>query len=560
MMVWKKCLEFLKRFYFILIPVGITVVSFLFSYPYYDIGRDDIVLSSMVNSAQTNEHSEFLVFISIYLGYFFRFLALQFPTLNVYEIVLVSAFTLAFVVFFFNTRNYGNKLLSILILSVLQILMLFGITFTIVAFLCTAAGVFLVLENVKRFDKKAIWYFLLAFLLIFIGLGYRRGSLATCVFLLFVPTLLFAFLQKRNSLVVVLAVAVLFTGTHQFLKTSQTIYNQTVMGEEYIAFNHYRGIASDGGDLYYEDHQEYFDELGITPTDVQMYRGFRFNDKTMFPLEKVKALAESMSDENKYIFHVWELLSETFEDGWFLGIFLAFGIFCAIIEKDRTKRLEILADIVVVFGAVLFLHFRKRGIGRVVNPILTIGMLLLLPRFLVSNLALSKAKAWIYVRRSIAVVLLLSGIVTPLIANRVGYFSHLEKNEAGTAKIINHVREDKEHKYVSFVSFSSMRNLHFTRQEPVAENLISSVYVGWMVYTPYWYDLLEQHGIGEYKDCLYLSLVDSRIKMLCNSAGTMECLEKAIEETYGIQVERRLGMVRDGRQIYQMWDMDWNVK
>lgn len=559
-MIWKKCWEFLKRFYFILIPVGITAISFLFSFPYYDIGRDDIVLSGMVNSAQTNAHSEFLVFISIYMGYFLRFLALKFPTLNVYEIVLVVAFTLAFVVFFFNTRKYENKILSITILSVLQIVMTFGITFTIVAFLCTAAGVLLVLENVERFNKKAILYFLLAFLLIFVGLGYRRGSLATCVFLLFVPTLFFAFLKKRNSLAVVLAVVVLFTGTHQFLKTSQNLYNQTMMGEEYMAFNRYRGIASDGGDLYYEDHQEYFDELGITPTDVRMYRGFRFNDKTMFPLEKVKALAESMSDENKYIFNVWELLSETFEDGWFLGIFLAFGIFCAIIEKDKVKRLEILGDIAVVFGAVLFLHFRKRGIGRVVNPILTIGMLLLLSRFLSTKLAASKAKAWVCVRRSIAVVLLLSGIVTPLIANRIGYFDHLEKDAVNTAKIINHVREDKEHKYVSFVSFSSMRNLHFTRQEPIAENLISGVYVGWMVYTPYWYDLLEQHGISEYKDCLYLSLVDSRIKMLCNSASTMECLEKAIEETYGIRVERRLGMVRDGRQIYQMWDMDWDEK
>ncbi len=559
-MVWDKLWQFLKRFYFILIPVGITVISFLFAFPYYDIGRDDMVLSSMVNSAQTNEHSEYLVFISIYLGYFLRFLALKFPTLNVYEIVLVVAFTLAFVVFFFNTRKYENKILSILILSVLQAFLTFGITFTIVAFICAAAGVLLVLENVERLNKKAIWYFFLAFLLIFVGLGYRRGTLATCVFLLFVPTLFFAFLHKRNSLAVVLAVVVLFTGTHQFLKTSQNFYNQTVMGEEYIAFNRYRGIASDGGDLEYEDHKEYFDELGITPTDVKMYKGFRFNDKTMFPVEKVKALAESMSNENKYIFDVWQLLCETFEDGWFLVIFLVLGIFCAIIEKDKTKRLEIIADILVVFGAVLFLHFRKRGIGRVVNPILFIGMLLLLPRFLLSNLALSKGKAWVYTRRSIAVVLLVAGLIVPLIANRIGYFDYLEDEAVETAKIVDHVRKDKEHKYVSFVSFSSMRNLHFTRQEPVAENLISSVYVGWMVYTPYWYDLLEQHGISQYKDCLYLSLIDSRIKMLCNSAGTMECLEKAIEETYGISVERRLGMVRDGRQIYQMWEMDWDVE
>ncbi len=552
-MLLNKCLQFLKRFYFILIPVGITVIAFLYFHPYYDIGKDDMVLSNMVNSAQTNEHSEYLVFISIYLGYFMRFFALQFPTLNIYEITLVSAYTVAFMAFFYNARQYKNKVLSTVVLASLQVFLLFGITFTIVAFVCCAAGVMLVLENVERFSKKAIKYFIFAFLLIFVGLGYRRGSLATCVFLLFVPTLFFAFKNKRNSLAVVLSVVVIFTGTHQLLKTSQNIYNKVVMGEEYVTFNHYRGIASDGGDLFYEDHKEFFDSQGITETDVKMYNGFRFNDKTMFPVEKVKLLAESLNTENKYLFNFQELMAKSFDND-FLRILLVAGAICLIFLKKN--RLEVLADIFFVLGAVIYLHFRKRGINRVVHPIVFIGYIMLLYRFLQNEVAISKRKIAIALRYGVAVAVLFYGFIFPLRDHRNGYYWFLSQEDEKTAKIINHVREDSEYKYVSFASFSSMRNLHFTRQEPIAENLITNVYVGWMVYTPYWYDLLELHGIEEYKDRLYLSLIDSRVKMLCNSSETMGCLEKAIEETYGIQVQRRLGMIRDGRQIYQMWELE----
>lgn len=551
-MILDKCLQFLKRFYFILIPVGITVFSFLFCHPYYDIGRDDMVLSNMVNSAQTNAHSEYLVFISIYLGYFMRAFALLFPKLNIYEITLIVAFTGAFVVFFYNTRQMDNKLLSATVLSALQISLLFGITFTIVAFICAAAGILLILENVERFNKKAIKYFIIGFVLIFVGLGYRRGSLATCVFLLFVPTLFFAGWQKRNSWAVVLAVAVLFTGTHEFLKFSQNLYNEVVMGEEYITFNHYRGIASDGGELNYEEHKDYYDANGITETDVKMYKGFRFNDKTMFPVEKVKALAESLSDENKYLYD-WKELCEEIFDSDFLKLFLSVGVLCLIFAKKN--RLEILGDIMAVLVAVGFLHFRRRGIGRVTNPIIFIGFILVFYRFLHHQIALSKGKIANILRYGVILTVFVHSIWLPMRDHRNGYYWFLEREQQKTAKIVNHVRSDKDYKYVSFATFSSMRNIYLTRQKPIADNLITNVYVGWMVYTPYWYDLLELHGIDEYKDNLYRSLIDYRIKVLCNSSSTMECLEKAIEETYGIQVQRRLGMVRDKRQIYQMWEL-----
>ncbi len=553
-MILRKCLKFLKQYYFLLVPVFITAVCILFFHPYYDIGKDDIVLSNMVNSAKTNEHSEFLVFISIYLGYFMRFFALMFPSLNIYEITMLISFTGAFVALFYNTRQYKNKLLSGLVLAALQVFLLFGITFTIVAFLCSAAGILLVLENVKRLGKRSVKYFLLAFLLIFVGLGYRRGSLATCVFLVFVPTLFFAVKYKRNSLAVALAVVVLFSGTHQLLKTSQSMYVAKLYeGTDYVAFNRYRGIASDSGDLYYRDHPLYFHVNHISEADVTMYRSFRFNDKTMFPVEKVKALAESLDPENKYQFDIGKVLAQSFEGG-FIRLFLLAGVFCFIVL--RKNRWEVLGDIACVMTAVIYLHFRKRGIGRVVNPIVFIGYLLLLFRFLGHEVSKTQTVVANSLRYGVMTSLLVFALILPLCSHVSGYYWFLEREEKSTSKIVQHIREDQEHKYVSFASLSSMRNLSLTRQEPISPNLISNVYVGWMVYTPYWYDLLEQHGIAEYKDCLYLSLLDPRIKILCTSPGTVDNLDAALEDNYGITVRSHLGMIRNGRQIYTMWQED----
>ena len=324
-------------------------------------------------------------------------------------------------------------------------------------------------------------------------------------------------------------------------------------GTDYVSFNRYRGIASDGGDLYYKDHPLYFHVNHISESDVDMYRAFRFNDKTMFPVEKVKALAESLSPENKYLFDFGKVMAQSFE-GTFLHWFLLSGLFCLIFL--RKNRWEVLGDVVFVMTAVIYLHFRKRGIGRVVNPIVFIGYILLLFRFLQHEVSETKSPLAYALRYGTVAALLVFTLILPLSSHRGGYYWFLEQEAKNTSKIVQHIREDAEHKYVSFASLSSMRNLSLTRQEPIAENLITNVYVGWMVYTPYWYDLLEQHGIEEYKDCLYLSLLEPEIKVLCTSPGIVDNLDAALEDNYGIDVRSHLGMVRNGRQIYTMWQED----
>ncbi len=536
----KKIWIFLKNYYYIYLPVIISLVTVLVFKPSYDIGRDDLVLANMVHSASYNIHSEYLVFISYILGYFLRFMALAFPTLNVYFISLLAAMTFGFGVFFYNIKKYDGKAkaLFVLLISFSQIYMIFGITFTVVAFVCSAAGVALVLSNVKKLDKSSIKYFIFSFVLIFIGFSFRRSSVFIAVLMLFVPICFFAVKHKRMTISAILVLAIIFTGTYQFLKMSQESYREKLFeGTDYLEFNKYRGIATDGGKLSYNLHADYFDANGISENDVQLCDWFFYNDKTVMPTEKIKIISESFSFKDKYNLNISEIWQSVYDSRDMFNFLLTFVIVSVVLLIFAKKsRMEILLCLLFVCGAVIYLHIRKRGIDRVVKPIIFIGYMQIIEIYLRDKIAIFPKKQ--FVARATAAVVTLVYVI-----GLCNYMVPEQKMNDDAKNCIEYIKNDGAYKYVPISAVKSEAFLSFKRPEPLAENIISNVYTGWMGYSPYWYSLLEQYGIQKYKDRLYLSLTDRDIKVVCGYQKNLKRLVEAIEEHYGMNLRVRVEKV-----------------
>lgn len=531
-MVKNKILNFFKNYYYAYLPVIISVATVLILKPSYDIDRDDLVLANMVHSAAYNPNSEYLVFISYILGYLMRFMVLAFPALNVYVITLIASMTFGFGVFFYNIKKYDNKAFFVLLLCLSQIYVIFGISFTVVSFVCSAAGVALVLSNVKKLDKSSIKYFVISFILVFLGFSFRRSSVVVAVFMLFVPVSFFAVKHKRITISAILVMTIIFTGTYEFLKISQDSYKEKLFeGTDYLEFNKYRGIATDSGDLSYSRHQELFDSNGISKNDVKLCDWFFYNDKTIMPTEKVKIISESHSFSNKYTLNPIEIAKSflrKFNIFLFLVAFVMMSIVLLIICKKG--RREIFLSLLFVCGAVLYLHIRKRGVDRVVKPIVFIGYMQVIEIYLRDKIV-SFPDKWIITRITAAVVVAIHVI-------GLGIYMVPEKEMDINAKnCIEYIKNDTEYNYVPISAVKTSAFLSFKMTEPLLKNMISNVYTGWMVYSPYWYSLLERYEIYEYKDSLYLSLIDEDIKIVCGYQKKLQTLVEAIREHYNIEVE-----------------------
>jgi len=379
-----KLMNFLKKYYYIYLPILITLVTVLFLEPWYDLAKDDLTIESIVHSAEYNKNSEFLVFVSFIMGYIMRFAALTFPTLNIYAITLVFSLTLAFSVFFYNTRKYNNKCISIFVITILQIYMICGITFTVVAFVCCAAGIMATLDNVNKLNKKSIVFFVVSFILIFIGLSFRRSNVVIAIFLLFVPMSFFAVKNKRITISALLVLMLIFTGTNLFIKTTQKIYvNNLFEGTDYLEFNRYRGIATDSGTLSYNKNKELFDANGISRSDVDLCKHFLYNDKFILPTEKLKVMAESFSFSDKYTLNPISIAASMAREVGLCVFMISFFIISVInFIINKKNRKEIFLSCFFVFGAILYLYIRKRGVVRVVKPIVFIGYMQMLNIFL----------------------------------------------------------------------------------------------------------------------------------------------------------------------------------
>lgn len=520
-----KLVQLYKKYYFCIIPLLIFGL-FYFAQDISFSRNDDVFMQNLALSFETNVHSEQLMYMSVILGYALRFLYLLMPAINWFAIAYIVPLLAAYFVIYKVICEY-NDLIKLAIVAITQVYVITNVTFSIIAFLCCAAGMILFLGKVDSLSKKNIIYVLLSALLIFTGFAIRGGQVFLFVFIAFIPLELWCLKSKKNSISTVVVLVLICVITNYSLSFANQKYDSQIPAELYYTqFQENRSRVTDQGSLSYDEHKEYFDNLGISENDVEIAKSFFYGSKEVFSNETMGKIADSKTFGDLYELNPI-LIIRLFSHSQNNILFLFFTVIVALICLLKNKK-EWLFTLLVVgadLSAILYLSVIKRPVERIVVPVLIIGMIMALylckdVSLLVLNFKFSEKGKKLLRFAALALIFAL----VPLVFITCEYYnSNLVTDSSQT--IEEYLNEQTEgNLYVSFEGHCNYRfsdyNLRVLRKNIHNYRVEKSIIGDTGLYTYYWYDKLSQYGLTQHKDNILGCLLDDNVYYICKGDVT----------------------------------------
>ncbi len=522
--------EFIKKNYFLIAPLFITLLMLLQKISFYQI--DDRLMMEMAHSFQTNSHSEHIMFININFGYVLKFLYHIAPTVNWFAIMYIVVVNIAFVPLYRISQNYPNQLVFAGMIAVLQISVFVFLTFTFLSFICATTAILWSLEHVKHLHKKNIKHLFFSFLLLCLGFGMRSGNTFLCVLMVFLPLYFFAVTEKRNS---PLVIAILFITTitaNYGMVAFQKEYKKSIPEATYFnQFQEYRAVVSDDLSLNYEKNKEIFDSVGITENDIHLYKNWKYADKNVFSNKNLGEIVKTQTFWDKYTLNVLEF---PFNSRVILVILIYIFLATGWILLFPNRRKEIFVFSLFVLGAILFLHIRRRAPFRVVFPITILGITALL------YIAMQEVKNGFRMKSLYKKMMYL--LIGLLIVGFSGYnilnISNIEKTELAAQRVSEYIASNENKIYLTDETgewdfIPKILSFQLTEEDAIRPY---NIFGDWYLYSYFWYDRLEHLNLLEYQDCAFKALLEDNVRMVYGkNTDTLDRICLFLKEHYGIR-------------------------
>lgn len=529
-------INFAKKYYYIIIPVGLTLLMMLGCPLYYDT-VDDVYMQEIALSFATNTHSEQLIFLNVFYGYLLKFLYGILPTVNWFCVLYLVIANIAYIPLFKITQKYGCQIFSVGILAGIMAFMLVRISFTALSFLCGASAIMWILDNVEKLSVESIKHFAFALLLCILGFGMRAGSTFICLLLLFVPVYFFFVLKKRTGIGVIAAMLVILICSNYGVKMINTEYKNHIPEEMYFTqFAEYRASASDKGNISYDKNSETFEEVGLSSNDIDIYRKFLYADKDVFDKEALKTIVNTRSFNDMYDLNFVGIIISMIKKPFVLWYILAAVLAFVLMKKNRA---EILSLSVFVLGAIGYLFFRRRGADHVLNQIATCGIIVLNYLAMMYYDKEYGIKDILKDKKHIFMSVIAVGLVAMNICLAWGYhlFAGTSYTKIG-APVVEYVNSTEDE--IVYVSDAATRTNFINRRltfnaDECKHERVYNILGDWFVYSYYWYDMLDELGLSEYSDCTHKALLDERVRFIAANTKNMDIIITFLYENYGIE-------------------------
>ena len=529
--------RFLKDYYYILLPIGITILMLL-TCPLYFGSDDDTYMMEI--AASNVQGSENVVCMSVLFGYLFKLLFTILPAVNWYVVILLAVVNISMITLHKAVKDNGSQIFAVGMLAVIQSYIMMRLTFTGVAFICCTSAVIWVMHKVTKLDKKSIIYFCEAFLLFLAGFGIRRGNLFICVFLLFVPYYFFAVVQKRNSISTIIVLLAVCTVANYTVKELTNYYRDNIPQETYFnQFNEYRAKVTDEGLINYKVHEAEYTEAGISQNDASMLGGFLYGDKSVFSRDMMKTVEEIKDINDRYLFNPLELAQKMVRKPFIWWYLMSMALALIVLKKSRK---EVLSISLFVMAAILYLFVRRRGVARVISQISISGMIML------TFVAMRELKgkftfAEIKQNKIMVAVIVCLFAISPVLT--WGYHvlrikPSLEQRE----QVMEYIDAHPENVYVCSAIDRMKYAFAQHRLTLTADSInIAPVYNingNWFLYTPYWYSNLDKLGLSEYSGNTFNALLEPNVMYLSSKEFQMHEITTFLHEHYDIDAEFKL--------------------
>ena len=356
-----------------LLSAIVAIIILGFDEIYYSMA-DDYLMHLISKGVFGNGADAYLVFINIILGYILKGLNILLPSLDwfilFYIFAIIYCFTLLIFIFYKETKNLFFVAGLVLIESVI----IYHLTFTIVAYLCIATA-FLYWADLIISDsaKISVLNIIIISSCFCLGIMYRKGVYLSTI-CLFIPFIIFYIkrILTKAHLIVVVWLFFLFTIT-SFV--NDQAYHNSEQWEEYSEFNKNRAQVVDNIVVNYAENQEKLQEIGLSENDLKCVYQWIFADKEVFSADRMQKLAEINPAQTRLNFDFVDILKKMI--GLNYNYYFLFVIVLALYFSGLKKSPYILATSFLVYGEIAALYIRNRPVERIMIPIYIIGSLLL---------------------------------------------------------------------------------------------------------------------------------------------------------------------------------------
>ena len=551
-------LKAVKKSAFLICPILVTAIALCLKVLRYG-AFDDILMYQISNSYDFNSHSEFLAFINVGLGYILKWLYGFAPAINWFSLLYIVTINIGFISLNKICSKHTESLTPTVILALLEFYLLLRLSFSSISFILLLTAVLWALDNVDKLEATKIGHIIYSLFLFVVALAMRNGMTVYCVIAICVPLFVFAVIKKRNSTVVIALIIVLAIGSNIGVTALNRGYKANIPEDMYYnEFQQYRYPASDEGRIDYKAHKDEFKEAGLSKNDLKLFKQFIYGDKVSFSAEKLKAISEARSFEDKYNINPVKLVKNVIKLESiplnYIFYFAAFAIVLFILFKK--KRLEIIASTAFVAAAELYLFVRRRGVFRVTDPIAVLGIIILLYIVLdekenLKELNIFKKLDFEKTAKAVTALLLVFTILASAVCIKA--VGHKYKDYSDITEVI---QEDKEHIYLGApLSADNIYDQHLTLTTAQYNNVpVYAIEGDWWIYSYYWYSLMDKLGLEIYKDKAINAILDDRVLFVSRNKDLPEYLVKYYKEHYNLDVRYRLVDKYSGKM--KVYDFD----
>ena len=479
---------------FVITLLIVVFYRYLYGYIYHAV--DDVT----INYSILNKEYVLLPYLGIILTKLLTILQSIFPSINIFFVFLVLAYSISFSCLLYLLRDKKYKIVLWIIVLVIEFALLKYFTYSMVAYLLAISGIFLLYKENN---------IVVSTILIFIGIS-LRVQIISSLLVLCLAVIIFELINNKKVKQTGILIGVIFI----VILTNWLFIQSNDVEKSYIQWNEKSTLIRDYPAIDYSAKKESLDNMGITENTLASHNSWIFSEKRVFSNELLDNLDKVRLVPEKYNISIKKIILEYFSNEFYkLFTFFVMLVFIFYKSKSFYGYLLFLSPIALLTALIV----RQRVVERVYIPIIILSIF--------------------NVIFTVLCVLLMYSIGS-YGKNELYWFNYnsYEFNKDYNDVLVN----NKDNLYIisgygNLVSSQPNLSKVFVDKNKLTNNMIT--FGTWQTFSPEYHNKLKGFGVEDTNNILSSAINSNNIKFILSSDSSIfDKIKSLFKENYGREV------------------------
>ena len=497
---------------FVITLLIVFMYRYLYGYIYHAV--DDVT----INYSILNKEYTLLPYLGIILTKSLTILQSIFPSINIFFVFLVLAYSISFSCLLYLLRDKKYKIVLWIIVLVIEFALLKYFTYSMVAYLLAISGIFLL------YKENSI---VVSTILIFIGIS-LRVQIISSLLVLCLAVIIFELINNKKVKQTGILIGVIFIVS----LTNWLFIQSNDVEKSYIQWNEKSTLIRDYPAIDYSAKKESLDNMGITENTLASHNSWIFSEKKIFSNELLDNLDKVRSVPEKYNISIKKIILEYFSNEFYkLFTFFVMLVFIFYKSKSFYGYLLFLSPIALLTALIV----RQRVVERVYIPIIILSIFI----FIVYGNELFTKRSYKLLNNLENVIftilcILLMGSIWKYGKNELYWFNYhsYDFNKAYNNILVN----NKDNLYIisgygNLVSSQPNVSKVFVETDKLTKNIIT--FGTWQTFSPEYHNKLKEFGVKDTNNILSSAVNSDNIKfILPKDSSSFDKIRVLFKENY----------------------------